>query len=143
MPQLKDHFNSCLYFSASAVARILDRSAREHFGVAELSPTQGFMLIAVRKAPGISVSDLAEVLVLDQSTVTKTLEKMVLKGLVQREPIGRTVRIFLTVHGEQKEVDAKASWKKVQLAYQRIIGDGDVKALRAGLTKAEDALLGS
>ncbi|MFN9324691.1 MAG: MarR family winged helix-turn-helix transcriptional regulator [Flavobacteriales bacterium] len=66
------------------MARVLDRSAREQFGRFELSPTQGFILITVKQAPGISVGDLAVLWVLDQSTVTKTLEKMKLKGLVQR-----------------------------------------------------------
>ncbi|MFN6115336.1 MAG: MarR family winged helix-turn-helix transcriptional regulator [Flavobacteriales bacterium] len=137
MASIQDDLRRCLYFSASAMARVLDRSAREQFGRFELSPTQGFILITVKQAPGISVGDLAVLLVLDQSTVTKTLEKMQLKGLVQRETFGRSVRVFLTTLGERKEADASAAWKKVRSAYQQLVGEGEVRALCTGLHKAE------
>lgn len=142
MPAPRSPFHACLFFTSGALARTLDRSAREHFGAVELSPTQGFILIAVRSAPGISVSDLAAMLVLDQSTVTKTLDKMVLKGLVQREAFGRTVRVFLSGRGERLEADAKAAWKKTQLAYQAVVGEGTVKHLSASLVQAQQQLVG-
>ncbi len=140
MASIQDDLRQCLYFSASAMARVLDRSAKEQFGRFELSPTQGFILIAAKQAPGISVGDLAVLLVLDQTTVTKTLEKMELKGLIQREVFGRSVRVFLTTVGVRKEADATSAWKKVRSNYQQLIGEGDVRALCSGLFKAEAQL---
>lgn len=137
MPAPRSPFHTCLFFTSAALARTLDRSAREHFGAVELSPTQGFILIGLRSAPGISVSDLAALLVLDQSTVTKTLDKMVSKGLVQREVFGHTVRVFLTGRGERLETDARAAWKKVQLAYQALVGEGEVKHLCTVINSAQ------
>ncbi len=141
MKTLQDQFHACLYFSSSALARVLDRSAKELFGAVELSPTQGYILMAARKASGITVGDLAHVLVLDQSTVTKTLEKMELKGLVQREVFGRSVRIFLTQAGERREADAKAAWKKLRTIYEPLVGQADVVALTEALEKAKRQLL--
>ncbi len=101
----------------------------EQFKVFDLSPTQGFILMTLRKAPGTSIGVLAEVLVLDQTTVTKTIEKMEFKGLVARELFGRNTRVFLTGKGEEREADAKSAWKKTRLAYTSIIGTGEVQHL--------------
>ncbi len=142
MAQLKDTFNKCLLFSTSATSRALSKIADQHFKAVELSPTQGYIMIAVRKAPGINVSDLSAVLALDPSTITKALEKMTLKGLVQRETIGKNVRVFLTTKGEKREADAQAAWKKAQLSYTILLGEPAVRTLCEGLATAQDQLEG-
>lgn len=141
MAQLIDHFSKCVFFSASALSRALARMADEQFAAFDLSATQGFILIALRKAPGITASDLATVLFLDQSTVTKTIDRMILKGLVQREPVGRSVRVFLTGKGEVKEVEAKTAWSKTRQAYGKAIGEPESRLLSADLTKARSRLI--
>ena len=141
MAQLSDHFNKCVFFSASVLSRTLARIAEEQFAAFDLSAPQGFFLIALRKAPGITASDLATVLCLDQSTVTKTIDRMVLKGLVQREPVGRSVRVFLTGKGEVKEVEAKSAWLKTRQAYGKAIGEPESKLLSAALAKARFKLV--
>lgn len=134
MATIKDLFNSCLFHSSAALARQLNRLANEQFLAFDLSPTQGFILITAHKAPGISVTDLAAVLSLDQSTVTKAREKMALKGLIQREPIGKHVRIFLTGEGEKREADAKAAWKKLRSLYNAMVGQAKAEILTTELT---------
>jgi DNA-binding MarR family transcriptional regulator len=141
MAHLKDQFNQCLFFASAATARALARIADVHFKAFDLSPTQGFILISIREAPGINVSDLALVLALDASTVTKTLEKMAFKELVQRETINKNVRIFLTGKGEEREADARAAWKKTRLAYTKLVGETEVRKLCEALTAAQDDLM--
>jgi DNA-binding MarR family transcriptional regulator len=141
MAQLIDHFSKCVFFSASVLSRALARMACEHFAAFDLSATQRFILIALRKAPGITASDLGAVLFLDQSTVAKTIDRMILKGLVQREPVGRSVRIFLTGKGEVKEVEAKSAWTKTRQAYGKAIGEPESKLLSADATKARLKLI--
>ena len=140
MPELKDSFNKCLHFSSAALARMLTRSMDEHFGAVELSISQGFILMAIKQAPGISIGDLAYTLVLDQSTVTKTIDKLIAKRMAQREPIGRVVRIFLTEEGEKKEAEAQSAWKKARIAYTKSVGTGEVKHLAHELAKAQTSL---
>jgi DNA-binding MarR family transcriptional regulator len=87
-------------------------------------------------------SSLAAVLYLDQSTVMKTLDKMVIKGLVQRETIGRSVRIFLTGKGEEREADAKAAWKKLRVEYTNLLGAAGTDQLCRDLVSAQKRLTG-
>lgn len=141
MAHLKDQFNQCLFFASSATARALARIADVHFKAFDLSPTQGFILMSIREAPGINVSDLSIVLALDASTVTKTLEKMAMKDLVQRETINKNVRLFLTGKGEEREADARAAWKKTRLAYTKLVGEPEVRTLCETLSAAQEALL--
>lgn len=138
MPTLKEHFNTCLFFSSAALSRLLNRTAVKHFKVFGLSPTQGFIIMILRKAPGASISVLAEVLALDQTTVSKTIEKMEFMGLVTREPFGRSTRLFLTGKGEEREADAKSAWKKTRLAYTQLIGTGEVQHLCDVLGTAQE-----
>lgn len=138
MAQLIDHFSTCLFFSSAALSRALTRVAEEQFAACDLSVTQGYILIALSKAPGITASDLAAVLFLDQSTVTKTIDRMVMKGLVQREPVGRSVRVFPTGKGDMKGEEAKAAWMKSRQVYMKAIGEPTAKLLATELAKARE-----
>lgn len=119
MATLQDQFNSCLFFSSSALSRTLAKLAEREFAAFNLSPTQGFILLTLRKVPGISIGDLALVLSLGQPTITKGVEKMELYGLVTRETYGRLTRVFITGKGEEREADAKAAWKKNQIGIHK------------------------
>lgn len=142
MATLQDQFNSCLFFSSSALSRALAKLAEREFAAFDLSPTQGFILLTLRKAPGISIGDLALVLSLGQSTITKAVEKMELRGLVTRETYGRLTRVFITGKGEDREADAKAAWKKTRLAYTNAISFGAVQQLCEELATARRKLAG-
>ncbi len=140
MPDLQSEFNQCLYHSSSALHRWLGKMADEFFKAVELTPTQGFILITLKQAPGITIGDLSLVHQLDHSTITKTLDKMRLKGLVHREVIGRIVRVFATDHGKKKAADAKAAWRKLQLAYGAIIGGPKARAVADSIAETLDKL---
>jgi MarR family transcriptional regulator, organic hydroperoxide resistance regulator len=140
MIDIKTHYNSCLYHASSALYRALTRLSEEHFRSAELSPTQGFILMTVKAAPGIIVRDLALVHQLDPTTVSRTLDKMAAKGLIKREGTGRAVRVFNTTRGMRKEADAQAAWEKLKVAYNDIVGGGEARILANGAAKAYSAL---
>jgi DNA-binding MarR family transcriptional regulator len=129
MTDLQAELNQCLFHASSALHRWLGKLAEEQFKAVELTPTQGFILIVLKQAPGATISDLARVLQLDSTTVTKTLDRMKDKGLVLRENNGRTVEVFATDHGIKKEADAMAAWKKLKLGYGKITGAAHARAV--------------
>ncbi len=137
---LRSEYNTCLYHSSSSLHRRLERMADEHFKQVELSPTQGFILITLKKAPGITITDLAMVHQLDPSTITRMLDKLQDKGLVQRENFGRITRVFATEKGRRKEADAKAAWKKLRFDYGQILGTEEVDHLSDRVTSAIEKL---
>jgi DNA-binding MarR family transcriptional regulator len=140
MSNLKDQFRTCLYYSASAIARSLKKIADEQFQKFNLTPTQGFILMVLRKGPGASISVLGEVLSLDRTTISKTVERMELMGWLHRETLDKTIRIFLTDKGEALEADAKSSWKKTRLCYTRLIGEGEVQQLCSEIAMGQNRL---
>jgi DNA-binding MarR family transcriptional regulator len=140
MQNLQDLFDDCLFHSSAALARRMARLATEQFQVFDLSYTEGFMLIAVKHAPGITIADLATVLSLDPSTVGKAVERMCLRQLLQREPFGRQVRVFLTGTGEEREADASAAWLKTKVMYRHILGEGRAKQLTGAMVVARKKL---
>lgn len=142
MRSLKEEFDACLFHASAAWSRSLSKLAKAHFRAFKISPTEGLVLIAIRSTPGINVTDLALVLSLDQSTITKALDKMELKGLVQREVIDRNTRVFLSGEGEEREADAKAAWIKLRNSYTQPLGEGTVAHLAYELVRAHEKLNG-
>jgi len=141
MQNLQALFDDCLFHSSAAMARRMSRLASEQFQLFDLSYTEGSILIAVKQAPGITIVDLATVLSLDPSTVGKAVDRMCLRQLLQREPFGRQVRVFLTGKGEEREADASAAWLKTKVAYRQMLGEGRSKQLTEALVAARNMLV--
>jgi DNA-binding MarR family transcriptional regulator len=141
MATLQDDFNSCLFHSTSALYRQLEKLAQTHFKAVKLSPTQGFILMTLKKYPSISIGDLAAVHQLDQSTITRVVDKLVSLGLVVREPFGSTTRSFLTDLGLEKVADAVMAWEKLQHAYDRVLGHERSRDLASQVTSAVHELV--
>lgn len=51
-----------------------------------ISTTQCFVIVEIGRKPGISVKELAEILRIDKSGVSRTVEELVQKGFVERKP---------------------------------------------------------
>jgi len=136
MPDLQSDFNKCLFHASSAMHRWLEILAEKHFKEVGLTPTQGFILMTLKAAPGICVSDLALVHQVVPSTITRMLNSLSSNGLAHREQIGRLTRVFPTSEGLRKEADARAAWKKLQHEYRGLIGIGEVKHLSEAITSA-------
>ena len=51
-----------------------------------VSTTQCFMIVEIGRKPGISVKELAEILRMDKSGVSRAVEELVQKGFVERKP---------------------------------------------------------
>ena len=70
-----------------------------------ISDTQCFVLVEIGRCPGISVKRLAEILRLDKSGISRTVEELVQKELVERnasEEDRRYVVLNLTDKGNAK-----------------------------------------
>lgn len=57
-----------------------------------ISDAQCFVLVEIGRKAGISVKELAEILRIDKSGISRTVEEMVQKGLVERKPSGKDRR---------------------------------------------------
>ena len=86
----------CLYFTANSLARVITRMAEKEFGKLGLTPSHAFLLMVAVDEPGISQKDLAGRLHLAQSTVSRFVDSLVLKGCIEKRALGKVAHVFLT-----------------------------------------------
>lgn len=61
-----------------------------------ISETQCFLVVEIGRKPGISVKELADILHVDKSGVSRSVEELVQKGFVERQP-SKEDRRFVTL----------------------------------------------
>ncbi|MBA3528950.1 MAG: winged helix-turn-helix transcriptional regulator, partial [Propionibacteriaceae bacterium] len=79
----------------------IDRRTADHLKVYDLSVAQFDVLAQVGAHEGITQRELADVLLVTKGNVTQLLDRMTVRGLVERRParVGRGNHLFLTPAG--------------------------------------------
>ncbi|AJZ63209.1 bacterial regulatory helix-turn-helix, lysR family protein [Paraburkholderia fungorum] len=99
-------FDHCLYFNSSALSRLVEREWGAAYAGFGLTPPQGFVLRVVLATPGCLSSQVADLLGIARPTVTRLIDNLNDKGLVERrqgETDGREWRVYATRAGKALE----------------------------------------
>ena len=118
----EDSLNTCLFFTVKKLDRILNTYADVAFAPTGLSPTYGFILLALEEKDGLRQKDLSQLLHLAPSTLTRFIEKLVYKQLVSTQTQGRETSILLTEKGHEMTKEVKKSWDSLHDRYFAILG---------------------
>jgi len=92
-------FDGCLYFNLSVLSKQITKIWNDEFALLGLSPSHGYLIMAIAKNPDASQKDLREILHMDASTVTRMIDALVSKGLLERDGAGKGSGFSLTVDG--------------------------------------------
>ncbi len=95
----REILTNCLYFTANSLSRVITRMAEEAFRPTGLSPSHVFLLMLANENPGIGPKEMSDYLQLAPSTVTRFVDALVGKGLLERRAEGKTVGLFPTPEG--------------------------------------------
>jgi DNA-binding MarR family transcriptional regulator len=106
-------FDNCLYFSTNQLARHLNSIADAAFKDSDYTATQGFTIIAIGELDKHSPSEIAEVLAMKPSTITRFLDKLVSYGYVERTYLGRNTEVNLTAKGYKALPEVKQQWMSI------------------------------
>ncbi len=109
-------FRACACFNVRKAARLVTQQYDEMLQGTGLRATQLTILVVIALQGPITMSELAKVLVMDQTTLTRNLTPLEKQGLVQRVPgtDRRTRRVSLTPKGVTTVVTAIPLWKRAQ-----------------------------
>jgi DNA-binding MarR family transcriptional regulator len=128
----------CLCAMIRKAGRTLTRQYDHYLKPSGLKITQFSMLANIDRNPGITVSELAKLLLMDQTTVTRNLRVLEKSGYIHMEPEvtdHRTKRIQVADIGMSKMDEARPLWEKAQLEMERILGRESIEGLLGSFRK--------
>jgi len=140
MTKCESKYCGCLYYSSNALARVMTRLAEEEFASTGFTPSYAFVLMTVSSQPGIQPKDLSTHMQLTPSTVTRLVEKLEFRGLVERKNTGRSTEIHPTSKGQELIGIIERSWKNLYERYSNQIGEEEAKELTQKMNDALDKL---
>ncbi len=122
MGNTQSKYCTCLYYSANALSRILSKISDEEFAKTGLGSSYAFLLMTVNEKQGIQPKEISEQMQLTPSTVTRLIEKMEYRGLLERKSVGRSTEVYSTEAGQAMQKDLKQSWQNLYKRYSCVLG---------------------
>ena len=130
----------CLYFTAAALARKVEKLATESWKKVNLSPSHGYLLMAVLEEPGIQPTVLSAQLHLQPSTITRLIEKLEEKKLVVRTTEGKVTNVYPTPKAKGLYPKLKECSKEFYEIYSSVLGKDESAKLVCNINKLADKL---
>lgn len=135
---INESLNECLFFTVKKLDRVLDKIAEEAFKPTGLSPTYGFIILAVKEHPGITQKELAELLHTAPSTIARFVPKLEHKNLVFHKQSGRNTLIYLTDEGVVLAKKVTDAWNHLHNIFSDVLGDKEHDELAVRLGQVGD-----
>ncbi|WP_438445381.1 MarR family winged helix-turn-helix transcriptional regulator [Gorillibacterium sp. sgz5001074] len=135
--------HSCLFFTANRLSRAITRIAEEEFADTGLTPMYGYLIRIVNGEPGITQKRLAELLYITPSTLTRFIDKLEAKHLVERKVHGKTVLVYPTDKGQDMEERIRRASKNFEMRYYELLGKEVARQLSAQMEAASEKLEGT
>jgi DNA-binding MarR family transcriptional regulator len=135
-------FRQCLYFTSAALARKVEKLATESWKNVSLSPSHGYLLMAVLDEPGIQPTALSDQLHLQPSTITRLIEKLEEKKLVVRTNEGKITNVYPTPKAKDLQPKLKECLNHFYEQYSKLLGEEESSRLVDDLAKTVDKLKG-
>lgn len=118
-------FEKCIYFNTNALVRQINRIWDEAFKPFGLSPSHAYVLRVVLDQPGIGMKQIAEILELAPSTVTRFVDSLINKKLLKRELDDKDRRgaiIYPTTDAKKIHKKLEQTGQELFLNMNQIIG---------------------
>ena len=110
-----------LYSLLKEIFLILDDGDRQLLSQFDLTPSRYYALVHLGRSPGMSLSELSQLMLCDKSNATRIVRGLEVDGLAKRKPHEsdrRAIRLYLSEEGEalrQRAVDAHERYNRGRL----------------------------
>ena len=140
MKTSESRFCSCIYFSANALARKIEKLATESWKKVDLSPSHAYLLMTVIAEPGIQPGCLSDELQLTPSTITRLIEKLEEKKLVVRTSEGKLTNVYPTPKAKEMFPKLKECTNHFYETCSGILGKDETTKMVNSMNKLGDKL---
>lgn len=136
---------ACAAFSLRRASRVVTQLYDAGLAETGLRSTQFAILVATAKNQPTSVGALAELTLMDQTTMTRNLALMAREGLIEISPRGakREKSVRLTALGERRLAKAVPVWRATQEQFLSALGTAKWRQLRPELELAAGLAAGA
>lgn len=134
--------HNCLFFTANRLSRAITKIAEEEFAPTGLTPMYGYLIRLVNGTPGITQKELSEKLSVAPSTLTRFIDKLEVKQLVERKVQGKTVLVHPTPKGFELEETIKTASRNLKLRYEAVLGKEAAELLSEEIVRTSGRLEG-
>ena len=113
---------------ARHIARLYDR----HLAAQQIKSSQFSLLAAIQRHPGILVADLADLMVMDRTTLVRALKPLQQLAWVEsrKASTGRALSLHLTSTGTKKAVACTPLWQAAQQEFEATLGAERAASIR-------------
>lgn len=140
MKTTESQYCKCLYFTANALARKVEKLARESWKPVDLSPSHAYLLMMVIAQPGVQPGAIGEELQLQPSTITRLIEKLEQRKLVVRITEGKLTNVYATPAGKALQPQLQDCQIHFYKTYSAILGKESSGALVKAMGAVADQL---
>jgi DNA-binding MarR family transcriptional regulator len=111
----------------------MTKLADEEFAITGLSTSYAFLLMTVNSKPGIQPKEISKHMQLTPSTITRLIDKMEQKKLLERKLTGRTTEVYPTDKSKKLDKKIKQAWRHLYNRYSDLIGEEVAKRLTVNI----------
>jgi DNA-binding MarR family transcriptional regulator len=114
--------------------------AEREFASTGLAPSLAFVVMTVNSQPGIAAGDLARVMQLQPSTVTRLVDKLVKDGYLLRKTEGKFIHVFPDQRAAQVGAGLKEAWSNLNRRYTEILGEEESRRMTGMIADAGEKI---
>ncbi|KRA45594.1 MarR family winged helix-turn-helix transcriptional regulator [Devosia sp. Root635] len=132
---MKDDFDLCMVLNTRMAARAVTRRVDHKLRPYGVTGAQFTILGSLRNHPGRSVTEMAEAIAMDRTTLSRNLALLERKRLVSATPAAHgNGRIGAVTEAGRKVIDdLLPEWRKAQAELRSLLSDPDFDTMIAGL----------
>ena len=136
------HRPKCYCSSLRQVSRVMTQLYDQRLKPSGVLTTQFSLLRFIAANPAVRTSDLADALLIDKSTLTRTLATLQGSGWIAPDAAEdrRERRWVITRDGERRLAQAIPLWEKAQAELDRKIGASDMRRLAKVVSEIAEKL---
>jgi DNA-binding MarR family transcriptional regulator len=114
--------------------------AKEEFAITGLDPSYAHLMLLLCDRPGLSQNELAQLMNLKPSTITRFIDKLQEKGLIERVTDGRSSLIYPSDTGKDKSRMIRKALKNLYQKYCDVLGEDFATKLTSDINEANKKL---